>query len=151
VSFIELVKNPKIPTRDQILELQNLMVSQEQPEFKTDHYFCDGMYARKFSMKAGGLVVGKIHKKEHFFLCVYGQMQVWDEFSSKLYESGDIIKSTPGIKRVVFAITDCACVTVHRTDKIKVEDIEEEVIDPEPFSAYDSYNKIKVKKLEENL
>ena len=49
---------------------------QYQPE--TKHYFHAGMYCREVFRHAGVLVVGKVHKKEHFYLIVSGTVMITD-------------------------------------------------------------------------
>ena len=65
MNTIELM--PKVPTREQIDTLQAEMVKLPQLEVETEHYFSNGMYCRKLIRPAGTLIVGKVHKKPHFF------------------------------------------------------------------------------------
>ena len=62
------------PTLEEIERLQREMSKMPQAELETEHYFSGGMYCRKLIRPAGTLIVGKVHKKDHFFLCAKGQI-----------------------------------------------------------------------------
>jgi hypothetical protein len=141
-TITELVKD-KIPSREEIMTLQAEMVKMPQAELKTEHYFSDGMYCRKVWRPAGTIIVGKVHKKDHFFLCASGEIIAWTENGMRTLKAGDVIESKPGTKRVTMAIIDSIGITVHRTDSTILDDIEEELIEDEPQAMFDSNNKLK--------
>jgi len=60
---------PTHVSRDQIDRLQSEMAVMPQAELVTEHQFSPGIYMRKLFRPAGTLIVGKVHKKPHFFLC----------------------------------------------------------------------------------
>jgi hypothetical protein len=139
----DIIEKMGIPTQEQILRLQAEMSFLPQVELKTDHYFADGMYCRKLTRPAGTLIVGKVHKKDHFFLCAMGEIIAWTENGMKKLFPGDIIESKPGTKRVTFALTDAIGITFHRTDKTDLDEIEDELIEPDETALFDSSNKLK--------
>jgi len=65
---------PKQISRDQIDRLQAEMVKMPQATLVTDHFFSPGMYCRRVFRPAGTLIVGKVHKQPHFFLCAKGEI-----------------------------------------------------------------------------
>lgn len=138
----QLVEN-KVPTREEIMTLQAEMVKMPQAELKTEHYFSDGMYCRKVWRPAGTIIVGKVHKKDHFFLCASGEIIAWTENGMRTLKAGDVIESKPGTKRVTMAVVDSIGITVHRTDSTILDDIEEELIEDEPQAMFDSSNNLK--------
>jgi hypothetical protein len=142
----DVIEN-NIPTREQIEKLQSEVMALPQIEPVTEHYFSDGMYCRKVWRPAGTVVIGKVHKKDHFFMCVKGELLAWSETGMRHLKEGDIICSKPGTKRVTFAITDSIGLTVHKTDKTDLDEIEAELIEPEAMSLFDSDNKLKDKSL----
>lgn len=115
----------------------------------TDHYFHAGMYCRKVFRIAGAIVVGKVHKKDHFYVCVSGKLIVWDENGARLLNSGDIIQSKAGTKRVVYAVTDAIGMTMHIVDAKTVEEAEKELVEDDEMSMYGPGNKLKTPSLEE--
>lgn len=132
------------PTLEQINRLQAEMVKLPQAELPTEHYFSDGMYCRKLFRPAGTLIVGKIHKKDHFFLCASGEIIAWSEKGMVTLRAGDIIESKAGTKRVTLAVEDSIGVTFHRTDKTDLDEIEAELIEPEATALFDAFNKLKL-------
>lgn len=143
MTTLELGFLAKIPTIEQIDKLQREMANMPQVEFKTDHYFSEGMYCRKVFRPAGTLIVGKVHKKDHFFMCVAGEIIAWTENGMKNLVAGDIIESKQGTKRVTYALTDAIGITVHKTDKTDLDEIEQELIEPDELALFDSSNKLK--------
>ena len=132
-----------IPSKAQIQALQDEMVQMPQVELQTEHYFSEGMYCRKVWRPAGTIIVGKVHKKDHFFMCLSGEIIAWTEKGMKTLKAGDIIESKPGTKRVTMALTDAIGVTVHRTDKQDLDEIESELLELDHAALFDSSNKLK--------
>lgn len=133
-----------IPSREMIDRLQGEMVKMPQADLKTEHYFSGGMYCRKLSRPAGTLIVGKVHKQDHFFMCAAGEIIAWSEKGMVTLRPGDIIESKAGTKRVTLAVTDSIGVTFHRTDKTDLDEIEAELIEPDETALFDSQNRLKV-------
>ena len=144
---MELTKD-HIPTREEIDRLQSEMSVMPQAELQTEHYFSGGMYCRKLTRPAGTLIVGKVHKKDHFFLCAKGEIIAWSEGGMKHLYAGDIICSKPGTKRVTLAVTDAIGITFHKTNKTNLDKIEKELIEPDESALFDSSNNLKAQALE---
>jgi quercetin dioxygenase-like cupin family protein len=137
----------ELPThvdREQIERLQAEMSVMPQAELTTEHSFSPGMYMRKVFRPAGTLIVGKVHKQPHFFLCAKGEIIAWTEGGMKRLQAGDIVESQPGTKRVTLAVTDAIGITIHRTDLTDLDEIEAELIEPDLTALFDSTNKLKV-------
>jgi len=134
-----------IPTRNDIERLQSEMITMPQVELPTEHYFSDsGMYCRKVFRPAGTLIVGKVHKQHHLFICAMGEIAVWTESGVRHMREGDVVESKPGTKRVTLALTDAIGITVHRTEKTDLDEIENELIEPDDTSMFDSQNLLKI-------
>ena len=134
-------------SKEQIDRLQSEMAAMPQVELVTEHSFSPGMYLRKVFRKAGTLIVGKVHKEPHFFLCAKGEIIAWTETGMRHLYAGDVVESKPGTKRVTLAVTDAIGITIHRTDKTDLDDIEAELIEPDTAALFDSSNKLKLKEL----
>ena len=133
------------PSREQIERLQAEMVKMPQVDLQTEHYFSEsGMYCRKVFRPAGTLIVGKVHKHHHLFLCAMGEIIAWTENGMKRLQAGDVVESRPGTKRVTLAVTDAIGVTVHRTDKTDLDEIEAELVEPDNSALFDSSNLLKI-------
>ena len=132
-------------SREQVDRLQAEMSTMPQAELVTEHHFSEGMYMRKVFRPAGTLIVGKVHKDPHFFLCAKGEIIAWTENGMKRLEAGDVVESKPGTKRVTLAVTDAIGITIHRTDKTDLDEIEAELIEPDTNALFDANNDIKLK------
>jgi hypothetical protein len=131
------------PTREQIDRLQAEMVKMPPADLETEHFFSPGMYCRRVHRSAGTLIVGKVHKEPHFFMCAKGEIIAWTEAGMRKLQAGDVIESKPGTKRVTLAVTDAIGITIHRTDKTDLDEIEAELIEPDDTALFDSSNKLK--------
>lgn len=137
-----------VPNREQIDRLQAEMALMPQAELVTEHHFSSGMYMRKVFRPAGTLIVGKVHKEPHFFLCAMGEIVAWTENGMVTLLPGDVVESQPGTKRVTMAVTDSIGITIHRTDKTDLDEIEAELLEPDTTALFDARNNVKTDLIE---
>lgn len=134
--------------RGKVEALQAALDCLPQYEPETRHYFHGGMYCREVFRNQDVLVVGKVHKQEHFYVIVSGTVLITDGMDEAREVTGpEVIMSKPGTKRAVLSITPAVCMTFHRTDATSVEEAEAELVEDEP-SAYAPGNKIKFERNE---
>ena len=126
-----------------VLYLEAELRKLPQYEPRTTHTFHAGMYCREVWREAGILVVGKVHKKEHFYMIVSGTVVITTDDGVQRITGPKLLCSKPGTKRAVYAETDALCTTFHRTDVTTVEEAEEEMVEPDENSMYDAMNLIK--------
>lgn len=94
-----------------------------------NHHFSPGVYGREMFVRAGTVVVGKIHKFENMLIMSLGRAAIIDgDGPPREVEAPFMCVSPPGIQRAVFAHTDCVFISVHGTDKTDVAEIEREFI-----------------------
>jgi hypothetical protein len=72
-----------------------------------------------------------------------GEIIAWTEAGMRRLQAGDVVESQPGTKRVTLAVTDAIGITIHKTDKTDLEEIETELIEPDDSALFDSSNKLK--------
>lgn len=128
------------PTREQISALQAAMAAMPQAQVSTSHHFADGMYCRVVERAAGVLIVGKVHRREHLYICARGAVEVRSEHGTRTLRAGDVLVSQPGTKRAVLALEDSVCMTVHRTDCTDLAQIEAELIEPDEGALFGADN-----------
>ena len=127
-----------------VKRIKHEMQAMQNVELETRHFLANGMYARVVVRPADTTIVGLVHKHEHFYIVTKGKVAVTDGMSeAKIYEAGSVIVSQPGTERVVYAIEDSICMTVHRTDKTDLAEIEAELVEPDPNSPFTIGNKLK--------
>lgn len=92
------------------------------------HSFADGCYIREIFNPANELLITKIHKKEHAFFLMRGEMSVLTEDGVKHLKAPYHGITKPGTKRIIYTHSDCIFITVHATEETDVAKIEEQVI-----------------------
>ena len=134
-----------IDPRERVNELQRVMSAMPQAEgLITTHHFVPGQYLRKLWRPAGTVIVGKVHKAPHFFLCAMGEIAVSSgDGNWKTLTAGDIIESAPGTKRITVALTDAIGITVHKTNLTDLDEIEAELIEPDELALFDARNELR--------
>ena len=123
--------------------LQDVISRMPQYEPETKHTFHAGMYCREVWRPAGVIVVGKIHKKEHFYLIVSGTVAITTDEGVKSVTGPHLLCSKPGTKRAVYAETDALCMTFHVVDAKTIEDAEHELVEEDDASMFTLGNKLK--------
>lgn len=127
-------KYTKEQFRKGIVKLEETMIADSRAiESNSDfhpvkHTYCKNQYIREIFNPAGELLVTKIHKVEHPFFLLKGEMSIMSE-EGEMRISAPYYGVTPiGTKRVIYAHTDCTFVTVHPTDKKDLTEIEKDLI-----------------------
>lgn len=136
------------PLKDRVGALKTELLKMEQLELPTAHLFHGGMYCRQVWRPAGCTIVGKVHKKEHFYMVVFGTVIVTTDEGAKEITGPVLLCSTPGTQRAVYAVTDALCMTIHRADATTVDGAADELVEDDPDSAFDCENKLKDKLIE---
>ena len=104
------------------------------------HFFMDGVYVREMKMYKGTVVIGAIHKHLHMCFLLEGHITVANEDGVKEYVAPCYIKSTPGIKRVLYAHEDSLWYNTHKnpTNTQSVDQLEKEIVVLN-YKEYDNY------------
>ena len=101
------------------------LVSVEHPLKET---FLDHQYIREIFNPAGQIIVTKIHKVEHPFFLLQGEMSIITEKGEEHISAPYYGVTAVGTKRIIYTHTDCTFVTVHATELKDADKIEDEVI-----------------------
>lgn len=129
--------------RSQVEALQAAMSEMPQYEPPTEHWFHGGMYCRQVWRPAGCTIIGKVHKKEHFYVVVSGTICVTTDDGVQTITGPKVLLSRPGTKRAVYAVTDALCITFHVAEATTVEEAENELVEADLNSMFAVGNKIK--------
>ena len=128
--------------RERVSRLQNELRKLPQYEPETKHYFHGGMYCREVWRRADVLVVGKVHRKEHFYLIVSGTVVITTDEGVQRVTGPHLLKCSPGTKRAVFSETDALCMTFHVVDAQTIEEAEQELVEPDSADMYAPGNRL---------
>ena len=92
------------------------------------HSFGHNIYVREIFNPQGELMVTKIHKYDHPYFLLSGEMSILDKEGEKRIVAPHYGITKANTKRIIFAHTDCIFVTVHATSETDLEKIEKEII-----------------------
>ena len=91
------------------------------------HTFAGGCYVREIYNPANELIVTKIHKKEHPFFLMKGEMSILTEEGIQHIKAPYQGVTKVGTKRVIYTHEECIFTTVHVIDTMSIEEAEEEI------------------------
>ena len=122
--------------REKISELEKEIVSTDgsitgESMYKTNpvkHTFAGGCYVREIYNPADELIITKIHKKEHPFFLMKGEMSILTEEGIQHIKAPYQGVTKPGTKRAIYTHEECIFITVLATDNTTIEDVEDEVV-----------------------
>ena len=131
--------------RKQIYTLQKTLADKiasgelQEVEMQLTHTFAPGVYVRTAYIKAGSIIVGKIHKHKHANIVNKGDVTVVTESGGIQHISGFMpMVSEAGTKRALHAHTDTIWTTIHLTNSTDLAEIEKELI-AETYEEYENF------------
>ena len=122
--------------RSKINELENAVINADggmtgEVLHKTNpvkHTFAGGCYIREIYNPANELIITKIHKKEHPFFLMKGEMSILTETGIQHIKAPYQGITKPGTKRAIYTHEECTFITVHATNNTTIKDVEDEVV-----------------------
>lgn len=98
---------------DRMDRLQHESAKLPQVDCPMRHLFAPGIYLREMTIPAGTLVVGAVHKTEHYSIISKGRaLVVTDDCESEVV-AGTTILAKPGAQRAALALEDTVWTTIH--------------------------------------
>ena len=102
-----------------------------QVELPLKHYFAPGCYVREIFMPADTIVIGRIHKTEHFNIVQQGRVVlIHDDYSREELKAPITFVSKPGVQKVLYIYEDTVWSTVHLTEETDLERLEALLVEP---------------------
>jgi hypothetical protein len=124
---------PQLSMRDQVTVIGHVLSQFPQTEMPLKHHFAPGVYLREISMPADTVVIGRIHKTEHFNILVKGAcLIVHDDGRREELRAPQVFVSKAGVQKVLYIIEDMIWMTAHVTSETDVEKLEEMLTEPIP-------------------
>lgn len=98
-------------------------------QFEIKHTFANGIYVRDIFIPKGILGTGRIHKYDHPYFILQGDISVATEYEGvqRLRAPLSLI-SRAGTKRLVYAHEDTRWITIHRTDETDLDKLIVEIM-----------------------
>lgn len=142
LNILDLVSTNNVETRrNKLNELESLMNNHEQLDIPVKHRFSGGIYAREITIPKGTLLVGRIHKFDHFDIMLSGEILVSTDTGEHKQLSGlNIMEGKAGKKRAGYALEDTQWITFHNVEERDPEEMYE-YITCGSFEELDKFNK----------
>jgi hypothetical protein len=119
--------------REKVAYIVQQLEKIEQAPCPVNHYFAPGVYVREVFMKAGLVVIGKIHKTEHINIIECGRVSiVHADGTTEQYAAPYTFVSKAGVQKVLYIHEDTLWKTVHVTDERNLETLEALLIEKPP-------------------
>lgn len=121
----------EISLRPKVTQLVQEMAKFPQVDCPVKHHFSPGLYMREIFMPAGSIVIGKVHKTEHFNIIQQGFAYiVHDDGSHEELRAPMVFVSKAGVQKVLVIVEDMVWLTTHCTNETDVAKIEADIIEP---------------------
>lgn len=116
--------------------------------FPLTHSFSEGVYVREMFMEKDGIVIGKIHKNDHIWFLLKGELLVATDEKTDSYTAPCYVSSPAGAKRVITAIEDSVFVNIFPNPG-NLRDIKEleEILTCPTYENFETIKKLKTTKL----
>jgi hypothetical protein len=111
--------------------LEKLLLALPQAELPLDHFFSDGIYARKLTMPVSAILTGATHKQNHLAILLKGQVAINSRQGTAVFNAPYVVNVIAGDKRAFFAVTEAEWITIHATDETDVELLRTQIIGEE--------------------
>lgn len=129
---IEILE-PHVPDiADKLAALEEHLRQYPQQDCPLKHIFTDGVYVREIFIPAGTIVVGKIHRHDHYNFVTRGDVTVVTKDGRQRLRGPVGMVSTKGTKRALIAHTDVVWTTIHAnpTNETDLDRLEALIIAP---------------------
>ena len=142
-------------SRKKILELEELLMDNtdgvniisdhgnsivRSDQFPLKHSFADSIYIRQMSMKKDSVVIGAIHNHLHVWFLLTGKITVITENSEQDLIAPCHVISTPGVKRIIYAVEESIFVNVHKnpSNTQDLNKLEQDIVSKN-YKEYEEY------------
>jgi hypothetical protein len=130
--------NFNVAPREAIQKLEQAILGMVQAEMPLEHYFAEGLYARRLTIPKHCVLTGAIHKFEHINIVLRGDISVVTDDGVKRIRAPHVLVSKPGTKRAGFAHEETEWLTVHAC-KAKTEAEAEALLVTNSFEDYERF------------
>lgn len=127
-----IIERTDLSFPDQVALIVEHMRGLPQTECPVTHRFAPGVYIREIKMPADTIVIGKVHKTEHFNILIRGScIIVHDNGVREELRAPYTFVSKPEVQKVLYITEDMIWQTVHVTDETNLQRLETLLISKE--------------------
>ena len=106
---------------DAVEQAEAALLQQPQVSIPLTHLFAPGVYWREVLMPKDTFVIGHRHLTEHFNVILTGKARVMMDGVIHDIVAPCVIKSDPGVRKVLYIVEDMRWATVHPTNETDME------------------------------
>ena len=118
--------------------VNSMSAAYKECPYEIFHSFADGMYTREIHIKAGDIIVGKIHKKEYFINMLKGKGWIISEHGCKEVIAPCRFTAKAGAKHIGFFVENTVWTDTSRTEATNIEDAEKDIF-ADSYEELDEY------------
>jgi hypothetical protein len=117
--------------RKNVNELGAALSKVPQVQCPLVHRFAPGVYLREIHIPAGTVVIGKVHRTEHFNIMLKGvALIVHEDGSREELRAPLTFVSKAGVQKVVYILEDTIWQNVHPTTETDLKKLEADLVEP---------------------
>lgn len=113
---------------DAVEQAEAALLQRPQVNIPLTHRFAPGVYWREVFMPKDTFVIGHRHLTEHFNVILTGKARVMMDGVIHDIVAPCVLKSDPGVRKVLYIVEDMRWATVHPTTETDLERLEELLI-----------------------
>lgn len=121
------ITHMKVTENSTVKAIETLIKVLPQGELPIDHFFSDGLYARKMTMPASTILTGKTHNHNHLAILLKGEVAVHSRQGTAVYKAPYVVNVVAGDKRAFFSVTEVEWITIHATEETDITKLENEL------------------------
>lgn len=113
--LVRIINMVDMPIREKIEFLERCNSESEQVDCPhTRRMIANGIYYGEQFIPIGTVITGAVHKFEHFFMMLKGEMTLFCEDGLSYHKAPEIFVSRAGMKRIGYAHSDCVVANIER-------------------------------------
>lgn len=127
------VMETPVSHQERVSALVQQMAKMPQVECPLRHHFSPGLYLREIFMPADTVVIGRVHKTEHFNVLVQGAcLIIHADGSREELRAPMVFVSKAGVQKTLYILEDMIWMTTHVTEETDLEKLDPMLVEPAP-------------------
>lgn len=114
--------------REHVQALERVLAGMPQQPIEMDHHFALGVYHRSGIIPQGTVCTGDIHLQPSILVLVSGTAAILNGGDPVLVTGPWCEVGPAGVKRAVYAVTDCVFVNLHSTNHTDPEEVRKDLV-----------------------
>lgn len=126
---LEKLQENALSIRENIGEVEKVMLKEDQAECNVYHHFHQGIYVREVHIPKGAFVIGHHHKTNHLNVFLKGKATFIDAEGVVATMEAPMMFSSPPGRKIAFAEEDMVWQNIFATEETNIEKLEDMFLD----------------------